>query len=159
MHIFMDEWTIKTPNPICQLFFKIDLLTDIAAFCFTDFTDWRYIHSLVGIFDPACDWTVAPMDEGTILVYCCPSIFSLPSSKTKMIRFQAKSYDVVPQYWCYLSLFVYPFIVIADRYHLIDLGGLWSLSFSSLFSIFKSNYINSRSILRFKSLENANLTD
>ena len=37
---------------------------------------------MVGIFDPACQLikiiiiiiiiTVAPMDEGTILVYCCP---------------------------------------------------------------------------------------
>jgi hypothetical protein len=25
--IFLDEWTIKTPNPIFRLFFKIDLLT------------------------------------------------------------------------------------------------------------------------------------
>jgi hypothetical protein len=34
---------------------------DIAALCLTDFIDWRYIHSLVGIFDPACElfppWT------------------------------------------------------------------------------------------------------
>jgi hypothetical protein len=44
----------KRPIPICRLFFKIDLLTDIAALCLTDFIDWRYIHSLVGIFDPAC---------------------------------------------------------------------------------------------------------
>ncbi len=29
--IAMEEWTIKTPNPICRLFFKIDLLTDFAA--------------------------------------------------------------------------------------------------------------------------------
>jgi hypothetical protein len=27
----MDEWTIKTPNTKCRLFFKIDLLTDFAA--------------------------------------------------------------------------------------------------------------------------------
>jgi hypothetical protein len=44
----------STPN-------KIDLLTDLAALCLTDFIDWRYIHSLVGIFDPACEllppWT------------------------------------------------------------------------------------------------------
>jgi hypothetical protein len=57
----MDELTIKTLNPICRLFFKIDLLTDIAALCLTDFIDWRYIHSLVCIFDPACEllppWT------------------------------------------------------------------------------------------------------
>ncbi len=57
----MDEWTIKTPNPICRLFFKIYLLTDFAALCLTDFIDWRYIHSVVCIFDPACEllppWT------------------------------------------------------------------------------------------------------
>jgi hypothetical protein len=57
----MDELTIKTPNPISRLFFKIDLLTEFAALCLIDFIDWRYIHSLVGIFDPACEllppWT------------------------------------------------------------------------------------------------------
>ncbi len=51
----------KRPIPICRLFFKIELLTDIAAFCLTDFIDWLYIHSLVGIFDLACEllppWT------------------------------------------------------------------------------------------------------
>ncbi len=31
----MDEWTTKTPNPICRLFFKIDLLTGFAALCLT----------------------------------------------------------------------------------------------------------------------------
>ncbi len=54
----MDEWTIKTPNPICRLFFKIDLLTDFAAFCLTEFIDWRYIHSGF-VFS-------------TQLVNCCP---------------------------------------------------------------------------------------
>jgi hypothetical protein len=49
---------MKTPNPICQLFFKIDLLSDFAALCLTDFTDWRYIHS----------WMVF----STQLVNCCP---------------------------------------------------------------------------------------
>ncbi len=69
MHGDMDEWTIKTQNPICLLFFKIDLLTKL---CLTDFIDWRYIHSLVGFFDPACEllspwtkelyaYTVAPL--------------------------------------------------------------------------------------------------
>ncbi len=51
----------KRPIPICRLFFKVDLLTDIAALCLTDFIDWRYIYSLAGIFDPACEllspWT------------------------------------------------------------------------------------------------------
>jgi len=41
----MDEWTTKTSNPKCRLFYKIDLLTDFAALSFTDFIDWRYIHS------------------------------------------------------------------------------------------------------------------
>jgi hypothetical protein len=41
----MDEGTMKTANPKCRLFFKIDLLTDFAAMCLTDFIDWRYIHS------------------------------------------------------------------------------------------------------------------
>jgi hypothetical protein len=72
----MGKLTIKTPNPICWLFFKIDLLTDFAALCLTDFIDWRNIHSLVCIFDPACE-LLPPMDKGTILVYCCPSSFSL----------------------------------------------------------------------------------
>jgi hypothetical protein len=26
-------------------FLSVDLLTDFAAFCLTDFIDWRYIHS------------------------------------------------------------------------------------------------------------------
>jgi hypothetical protein len=51
----------KDTEPYMSLFFKIDLLTEFAALCLTDFIDWRYIHSLVGIFDPACEllppWT------------------------------------------------------------------------------------------------------
>ncbi len=35
----------KDTNPICRLFFKIDLLTYFAGLCLTDFIDWRYIHS------------------------------------------------------------------------------------------------------------------
>ncbi len=54
----MDKWTIKTPNPKCRLFFKIDLLTDFAALWLTDFIEWRYIHS----------WLVF----STQLVNCCP---------------------------------------------------------------------------------------
>jgi hypothetical protein len=73
----MDERTIKTPNPICRLFFKIDLLTDFAAFMV------GIAAFMVGIFDLACE-LLPPMDEGTILVYnnnvyYCPSTFSLTS--------------------------------------------------------------------------------
>jgi hypothetical protein len=61
IHYAVERLRYKRPIPICRLFFKIDLLTDIAALCLTDFIDWRYIHSLVGIFDPACEllpsWT------------------------------------------------------------------------------------------------------
>ncbi len=53
----MDEETIKTPNHKCRLFFKINLLTDFAALCLTDFIDWRYLHS----------WLVF----STHLVNCC----------------------------------------------------------------------------------------
>ncbi len=75
----MDEWTIKTPTPICRLFFIIDLLTDFAAFYRLEISfthGWYFRPSL---------WTVAPMDRGTILAYCCPSTFSLnpPPPQTK----------------------------------------------------------------------------
>jgi hypothetical protein len=53
-------------------FFNTDLLTDFAALCLTDFIDWRYIHSVVCIFDPGCE-LLPPMDVGTILLNCCPS--------------------------------------------------------------------------------------
>ncbi len=49
-------------------FLSVDLLTDFAAFCSTDFIDWRYIHSWF-VFPPSL-WTVAPMDEGTIWYLC-----------------------------------------------------------------------------------------
>ncbi len=59
--LLMDEWTVKTTNPICRLFFKIDLLTEFVSLCLTDFINWRYVHSLVGIFDQASEllppWT------------------------------------------------------------------------------------------------------
>ncbi len=63
----MDEWTIKTPNLICRLFFKIDLLTDFAALCLTDFIDWRYIHTVVCIFDPGCE----PLPPWMQQLYLC----------------------------------------------------------------------------------------
>ncbi len=56
-------------------FLKIDLLTGFAASCLADFIDWRYIHSWF-VFSTQLV-TVAPMDKGTILTYCCP--FTVPS--------------------------------------------------------------------------------
>jgi hypothetical protein len=51
-HIPVEGLNCKRPIPTCRLFFKIDLLTDIAALCFTDFIDWRLgysdFHNLMG---------------------------------------------------------------------------------------------------------------
>jgi hypothetical protein len=35
----------KDTKPYMSAFLSVDLLTDVAAFCLTDFIDWRYIHS------------------------------------------------------------------------------------------------------------------
>jgi hypothetical protein len=48
----------KDTKPYMSAFLSVDLLTDFAAFCLTDFIDWRYIHS----------WLVFL----TQLVNCCP---------------------------------------------------------------------------------------
>jgi hypothetical protein len=55
------------------------MLTDIAALCLTDFIDWRYIHSLVGIFDPACE-LFPPWTKEIYLCTVAPPFFSLTSS-------------------------------------------------------------------------------
>ncbi len=48
----------KDTKPYMSAFLSVDLLTDFAAFCLTDFIDWRYIHS----------WFVFSIQ----LVNCCP---------------------------------------------------------------------------------------
>jgi hypothetical protein len=48
----------KDTKPHISAFLSVDLLTEFAAFCLTDFIDWRYIHS----------WFVF----STQLVNCCP---------------------------------------------------------------------------------------
>jgi hypothetical protein len=81
------ELHIKTPNPICRLFFKIDLLTNIAALCLTDFIDWRYIHSVVCIFDPACEllppWTKEQYLCTVLLPLYLTFSLTSPPSQTK----------------------------------------------------------------------------
>ncbi len=47
----------KDTKPYMSAFLSVDLLTDFAAFCLTDFIDWRYSHS----------WFVF----STQLVNCC----------------------------------------------------------------------------------------
>ncbi len=48
----------KDTKPYKSAFLSVDLFTEFAAFCLTDFIDWRYIHS----------WFVF----STKLVNCCP---------------------------------------------------------------------------------------
>ncbi len=48
----------KDTKPYMSAFLSVDLLADFAAFCLTDFIDWRYTHS----------WFVFL----TQLVNCCP---------------------------------------------------------------------------------------
>jgi hypothetical protein len=60
-------------------FLKIDLLTDFAALCLTDFIDWRYIHSLVCIFDPACE-LLPPWTKELYLCTLAPLLYLLSSS-------------------------------------------------------------------------------
>ncbi len=57
----------KDTKPYMSVFLKIDLLTLFAALCLTDFIDWRYIHSVVCIFDPACELLPLWMKE----LYLC----------------------------------------------------------------------------------------
>jgi hypothetical protein len=63
-------------------FLKIDLLTEFAALCLTDFIDSRYIHSVVCIFDPACEllppWTKELCTCVLLPLYCTFSLTSSP---------------------------------------------------------------------------------
>ena len=57
----------KDTKPYMSAFLKIDLLTHFATLCLTDFIDWRYIHSVVCIFEPACELLPPWMKE----LYLC----------------------------------------------------------------------------------------
>jgi hypothetical protein len=46
---------------------------DFAALCITDFIDWRHIHSWLLFSTQIVNY--CPLDEGTLLLYCCPSTF------------------------------------------------------------------------------------
>ncbi len=60
----------KDTKPYMSAFLKIDLLTDFAALCLTDFIDWRYIHSVVVFSTQIVN--CCPHGRNTC-VYCCPS--------------------------------------------------------------------------------------
>ncbi len=51
----------KDTKPFMSAFLKIDLLTDFAALCLTDFID--EIHSLSGLFFQPTLWTVSPKEN------------------------------------------------------------------------------------------------
>ncbi len=57
----MDEWTIKTPNPICRLFFKNWPVNRLCGIMFNRFYRLGMHSLMVGILDPACEllpqWT------------------------------------------------------------------------------------------------------
>jgi len=83
----------KDTKPYMSAFLKINLFTDFAALCLTDFIDWRYTHSVVCIFDPPCEllppWTkelymctVAPM---------VPSLWPPPPSSPSQCTVYADS--------------------------------------------------------------------
>jgi hypothetical protein len=48
----------KRPIPICRLFFKIDLLTDIVALCLTDF---MYLRAILCTFQISVDFYYVPV--------------------------------------------------------------------------------------------------
>ncbi len=57
-------------------FLSVDLLTDFAAFCLTDFIDWRYIHSWFVFFDPACE-LLPPWTKEIYLCTVAPLLYLL----------------------------------------------------------------------------------
>ena len=60
----------KDTKPYMSAFLSVDLLTDFAAFCLTDFIDWRYSHSWF-VFSTQLVSCCPPHGwGGTILVYC-----------------------------------------------------------------------------------------
>jgi hypothetical protein len=67
----------KDTKPYMSAFLSVDLLTEFAAFCLTDFIDWRYIDSVVCIFDPAC--VLLPL-------YCTFSLTSSPLPNIQYIQ-------------------------------------------------------------------------
>ncbi len=63
----------KDTKPYMSAFLSVDLLTDFAAFCLTDFIDWRYIHSWFVFSTQFVNCCPHGRRNYTLLVYCCPS--------------------------------------------------------------------------------------
>ncbi len=64
----------KDTKPYMSPFLSVDLLTKFAAFCLTDFIDWRYIHSWFVFSTQLVNCCPhGRRNYMVVLVYCCPS--------------------------------------------------------------------------------------
>ncbi len=63
----------KDTKPYMSAFLSVDLLTDFAALCLTDFIDWRYILSWFVFLTKLVNCCPHGRRNYTLLVYCCPS--------------------------------------------------------------------------------------
>ncbi len=63
----------KDTKPCMPAFLSVDLLTEFAAFCLTDFTNWRYIHSWFVFSTQLVNCCPHGQRNYMVLVYCCPS--------------------------------------------------------------------------------------
>ncbi len=67
----------KDTKPYLSAFLSVDLLTEFAAFCLTDFIDWRYIHSWFVFLTQLVNCCPHGRRNYMVLVYCFP--FTVPS--------------------------------------------------------------------------------
>jgi hypothetical protein len=70
----------KDTKPYMSAFLSVDLLTDFAAFCLTDFIDWRYIHSWFVFSTQACELLPHGRRNYTCVLLPLYCTFSLTSS-------------------------------------------------------------------------------
>ncbi len=63
----------KDTKPYMSAFLSVDLLTEFAAFCLTDFMDWRYFHSWFVFSTQLVNCCPHGRRYYMVLVYCCPS--------------------------------------------------------------------------------------
>ncbi len=68
----------KDTKPYMSAFLSVDLLTEFAAFCLTDFIDWRYTHSWFVFSTQLVNYCPHGWG-GTILVYCVAPLLYLLS--------------------------------------------------------------------------------
>ncbi len=67
------QMNYKDTKPYMSGFLSVDLLTEFAAFCLTDFIDWIYIHSWFVFSTQLVNCCLHGRRNYMVLVYCCPS--------------------------------------------------------------------------------------